>query len=75
LVNKLTVGEKLRDALCKKNIDSIMGRKMRACIAFEQANWEEVDFIALQFELTSDHLYPLYYELMHWAGNTNSSIS
>ncbi len=75
LVEKLPVGEELRDALCKKNIDSTMGLQMRACFAFEEANWEEIDYIALQFELTGERLYTLYYEAMHWSENINSSIS
>ncbi|AEP28690.1 EAL and HDOD domain-containing protein [Brumicola nitratireducens] len=75
LVEKLPVGEELRDALCKKNIDSTMGLQMRACFAFEEANWEEIDYIAIQFELTGERLYTLYYEAMHWAENMNSSIT
>jgi len=75
LVGKLPVGQELRDALCKKNIDSTMGLQMRACFAFEEANWDEIDYIALQFELTGERLYTLYYEAMHWAQNMNDSIS
>jgi EAL and modified HD-GYP domain-containing signal transduction protein len=75
LVGKLPVGQELRDALCKKNIDSTMGLQMRACFAFEEANWDEVDYVALQFELTGERLYTLYYEAMHWAQNMNGSIS
>lgn len=75
LVGKLPVGEELRDALCRKNIDSTMGLQMRACFAFEEANWDEIDYIALQFELTGERLYTLYYEAMHWAQNMNESIS
>jgi EAL and modified HD-GYP domain-containing signal transduction protein len=75
LVGKLPVGQELRDALCKKNIDSTLGLQMRACFAFEEANWDEIDYIALQFELTGERLYTLYYEAMHWAQNMNDSIS
>jgi EAL and modified HD-GYP domain-containing signal transduction protein len=75
LVEKLPVGQELRDALCKKNIDSTMGLQMRACFAFEEANWDEIDYIARQFELTGERLYTLYYEAMHWAQNMNDSIS
>jgi EAL and modified HD-GYP domain-containing signal transduction protein len=75
LVGKLPVGQELRNALCKKNIDSTMGLQMRACFAFEEANWDEIDYVALQFELTGERLYTLYYEAMHWAQNMNSSIS
>lgn len=75
LVAKLPVGEELRDALCRKNIDSTMGLQMRACYAFEEANWDEIDYIALQFDITGERLYMLYYEAMHWAQNMNSSIS
>lgn len=50
----MPVGEELRDALCKKNINPTMGLQMLVCIAFEEANWEEIDYIALQFELTGD---------------------
>jgi len=52
-----------------------MGLQMRACFAFEEANWDEIDYIALQFELTGERLYTLYYEAMHWAQNMNDSIS
>jgi EAL and modified HD-GYP domain-containing signal transduction protein len=75
LAEKLPVGEELRDALCRKNVDSTMGLQMRACIAFEEANWDEIDYIALQFDLTGARLYTLYYEAMHWAESMNSSIS
>ncbi|MFT5276811.1 MAG: EAL and modified HD-GYP domain-containing signal transduction protein [Glaciecola sp.] len=74
LVNKLPVGEELSDALCKKNIDSTMGLQMRVCYAFEEANWDEIDYVALQFDISGERLYTLYYEAMHWAQNMNSSI-
>lgn len=75
LVSKLPVGEELKDALCKKNIDSTMGLQMRACFAFEEANWDEVDYVALQFDLSGERLYTLYYQAMHWAENMQSSVS
>ena len=74
LVSKLPVGEELSDALCKKNIDSTMGLQMRVCYAFEEANWDEIDYVALQFDISGERLYTLYYEAMHWAQNMNSSI-
>jgi EAL and modified HD-GYP domain-containing signal transduction protein len=75
VVEKLPVGQELRDALCKKNIDSTMGLQMRACFAFEEADWDQIDYIALQFELSSGRLYTLYYEAMHWAQNMNDTIN
>ncbi len=75
VVEKLPVGQELRDALCRKNIDSTMGLQMRACFAFEEADWDQIDYIALQFELSGERLYTLYYEAMHWAQNMNSTIS
>jgi EAL and modified HD-GYP domain-containing signal transduction protein len=74
LVDKLPVGEELSDALCRKNIDSTMGLQMRVCFAFEEANWDEIDYVALQFDISSERLYTLYYEAMHWAQNMNSSL-
>lgn len=74
LVDKLPVGEELSDALCRKNVDSTMGLQMRVCFAFEEANWDEIDYVALQFDISSERLYTLYYEAMHWAQNMNSSL-
>ncbi|MBF7073841.1 EAL domain-containing protein [Glaciecola sp. MH2013] len=74
LVSKLPVGAELQDALCHKNRDSNMGLQLRACYAFEEANWDEIDYIATDFELTSDRMYTLYYEAMHWAQNMSSSV-
>jgi EAL and modified HD-GYP domain-containing signal transduction protein len=74
LVEKLPVGEELRDALCHKNKDSNMGLQLRACYGFEDANWDEIDYIAAEFELDSGRLYTLYYEAMHWAQNMSTSV-
>jgi EAL and modified HD-GYP domain-containing signal transduction protein len=51
-----------------------MGLQMRVCYAFEEANWDEIDYVALQFDISGERLYTLYYEAMHWAQNMNSSI-
>ena len=72
---KLPVGQELQDALCKKNIDSTMGRLMRVCFAFEEADWDQLDYIALQFELSGERMHMLYYEALHWAQNMNSTIN
>ncbi|MDT0582398.1 MULTISPECIES: EAL domain-containing protein [Alteromonadaceae] len=74
LVQKLPVGAELQDALCHKNKDSNMGLQLRACYAFEEANWDEIDYIAAEFELTGERLYTLYYEAMHWAQNMSTSL-
>ena len=74
LVQKLPVGEELQDALCRKNTDSNMGLQLRACFAFEEANWDEIDYIAEEFEITGERLYTLYYEAMHWAQNMSTSL-
>ena len=52
-----------------------MGRLMRVCFAFEEADWDQLDYIALQFELSGERMHMLYYEALHWAQNMNSTIN
>lgn len=74
LMQALPFSKEFADVLCQQRTDGKLAQQYSLCIAFEHANWEEIDKLAHATQIDLPTLFSLYYESMQWAHNMKSTF-
>lgn len=74
IMQKLPFSDEITKVLCDLSTDSKLAKQYKLCLAFERANWAEIDELAHATNIEQPQLFALYYEAMEWANNMKSTF-
>lgn len=74
LMQMLPFSQEFRDVLCQKRTHGKLAQQYHLCIAFERANWDDIDKLAHATNIELPTLFSMYYESMDWAHNMKSTF-
>ncbi|MGB3724599.1 MAG: EAL domain-containing protein [Glaciecola sp.] len=67
VMKNLPFSEEIKKVLCQQPLKTQLAQQYQTCIAFEHANWADIDTIAKTTDIDVSDLFAMYYQSMAWA--------
>lgn len=74
VMQKLPFEQEIKDVLCEKQTSSQLKLAYQICIAFEQGNWQTIEHLSSQTDITIPSLFSHFYQAMKWADEMAASL-
>ena len=74
LMSSLPFSDECKDVLCQQRTHGKLAYQYRLCLAFERADWQEIDKLAQTTKIDLPTLFSLYYEASQWAHDMKNTF-
>lgn len=75
VMSSLPFSDVIKKVLCNEDQEGVLAKQFQLCIAFETANWAQIDVLAKDLNIELTDMFSMYYEAMQWANDMKQTFN
>lgn len=75
VMSSLPFSDVIKKVLCSEDTSGLLAKQFQLCVAFETANWPQIDLISKDLNIELGDMFMMYYESVLWANQMKSTFN